>query len=227
MSRSVRLLLIRHAETPSNVTRLLDTGVPGPGLTDLGREQAALLPQEFDHGRPDVLFVSSMQRTQHTAAPLATRFGLEPVIRPGLREISAGHLELRGDDEAVEVYHGFLGATAGGRDAELAAGETTADVLTRFDAVVAEMVATGGDLLVAFSHGAVIRAWTGRRAVNLDEDFILAHPLRNTGQVLLEGHPDSHWVARSWDATVLDDTPVPTGVSGPGGEATEEPSRQS
>jgi release factor glutamine methyltransferase len=37
----VRLLLIRHGQTPSNVLGLLDTAPPGPGLTDLGVEQAA------------------------------------------------------------------------------------------------------------------------------------------------------------------------------------------
>lgn len=33
----MRLLLIRHGETPTNVGYLLDTAVPGPGLTEIGR----------------------------------------------------------------------------------------------------------------------------------------------------------------------------------------------
>lgn len=41
----MRLLLVRHGETPSNVDRLLDTAVPGPGLTRLGERQAAALPE--------------------------------------------------------------------------------------------------------------------------------------------------------------------------------------
>ena len=40
----MRLLLIRHGQTPSNVLGALDTLVPGPGLTPLGLEQAAAIP---------------------------------------------------------------------------------------------------------------------------------------------------------------------------------------
>ena len=35
------LLLIRHAQTHSNVVRALDTGLPGADLTDLGERQVA------------------------------------------------------------------------------------------------------------------------------------------------------------------------------------------
>lgn len=41
----MRLLLIRHGQTPSNLKHLLDTAAPGPGLTPLGQDQAAALPQ--------------------------------------------------------------------------------------------------------------------------------------------------------------------------------------
>ena len=37
----MRLTLVRHGQTPSNVLGLLDTAPPGPGLTDLGQLQAA------------------------------------------------------------------------------------------------------------------------------------------------------------------------------------------
>src|SRR5699024_5083913 len=33
----MRLLLIRHGQTPSNVEGILDAGYPGPGLTALGQ----------------------------------------------------------------------------------------------------------------------------------------------------------------------------------------------
>ena len=36
----MRLILIRHGQTHSNVAHALDTTVPGADLTDLGREQA-------------------------------------------------------------------------------------------------------------------------------------------------------------------------------------------
>ena len=41
----MRLLLIRHGQTPGNVLGQLDTAFPGPGLTGLGERQAAALPE--------------------------------------------------------------------------------------------------------------------------------------------------------------------------------------
>ncbi|MFI5427738.1 histidine phosphatase family protein [Aeromicrobium sp. UC242_57] len=39
----MRLILIRHGQTPANVDGVLESTVPGPGLTELGLEQAAEL----------------------------------------------------------------------------------------------------------------------------------------------------------------------------------------
>ncbi|BCW50626.1 hypothetical protein StoSoilB13_29680 (plasmid) [Arthrobacter sp. StoSoilB13] len=41
----MKLLLIRHGQTPGNVAGQLDTAFPGPGLTELGERQAAALPE--------------------------------------------------------------------------------------------------------------------------------------------------------------------------------------
>jgi broad specificity phosphatase PhoE len=212
------LVLIRHAQTPSNVAGALDTGVPGPGLTDLGLEQAEVLRQGFNHGATGVVYASSMRRAQQTAAPIASDLGARIEIRDGLREISAGYLEMRSDTAAVEEYHDFIHACADGRPTSIPGGESGDQVLGRFDAVVAEMAEAADGLAVAVSHGAMIRTWAGRRAANLTGDFVLAHPLRNTGIVVLEGDPAGGWTAVTWDATPLDATPVPTGPPGPAGE---------
>ena len=34
-----RLVLVRHGQTPSNVAGVLDTALPGPGLTEEGQQQ--------------------------------------------------------------------------------------------------------------------------------------------------------------------------------------------
>ena len=50
----MRLLLIRHGQTPSNLKHLLDTEAPGPTLTPLGQEQApARLAVGVRRGRGD------------------------------------------------------------------------------------------------------------------------------------------------------------------------------
>ncbi len=75
----MRLILIRHGQTPSNVAFLLDTAVPGPGLTDLGEKQAAALPHTLADVDIDLLYVSTLTRTP---AEIAARGG-RPRARGG------------------------------------------------------------------------------------------------------------------------------------------------
>src|SRR3954454_2357982 len=110
----MKLWLIRHGQTPSNVLGLLDTAVPGPGLTDLGVEQAAAIPGALRDQALTAVFASSQTRAQLTAAPLAGDRGLTVQVRPGLREISAGQWEMRGDKDSVQAYLGAIGRWFGG-----------------------------------------------------------------------------------------------------------------
>ena len=55
----MRLILIRHGQTSSNVADLLDTGEPGADLTELGREQAAVLPQSLAGEEVDAVYAQT------------------------------------------------------------------------------------------------------------------------------------------------------------------------
>ncbi|MEU3336606.1 histidine phosphatase family protein [Streptomyces sp. NPDC002144] len=216
----MRLLLIRHGQTPSNVDNLLDTAVPGAGLTPLGERQAAALPEALADEDIEALYASTLVRTQLTAAPLAAARGLEVLVRDGIRELSAGELEmLPGDTEQGELYMKTVFAWADGDTAlRMPGGETGAEALARYDAVVAEAAGSGARTVAMVSHGAAIRMWTAVRADNVDVPFAAAHPLSNTGVVILEGSPSDGWKALSWAGAVV----APSGDSGPAGESVDE-----
>src|SRR5689334_1597685 len=111
----MRLLLIRHGQTPSNVGFLLDTAVPGPGLTELGERQAAALPEALAGEDIEAVYASTLLRTRLTAAPLAAARGLDVIVRDGIREVSAGDLEmLPGHSERGELYMRTVFAWAAG-----------------------------------------------------------------------------------------------------------------
>src|SRR6478752_7318125 len=132
----MRLLLIRHGQTPSNVRGLLDTAVPGPGLTALGQRQAAALPDSLAGQRIDAIYASSQLRAQLTAAPLATARDLPVQIRDGLREVDAGDLEMLGDERSTRWYQRTVRRwMAGELDETMPGGPSGAEVLARFDAV--------------------------------------------------------------------------------------------
>ncbi|KMS76818.1 histidine phosphatase [Streptomyces viridochromogenes] len=215
----MRLLLVRHGQTPANVDYLLDTSVPGAGLTALGEQQAAALPAALADEDIEAVYASTLVRTQLTAAPLAAARGLDVLVRDGIREVFAGDLEMaRGDTEQGGLYMRTVFAwAAGDTGLRMPGGESGVEVLARYDSVVAEAAASGAGTVAMVSHGAAIRMWTAARAVNVDVPFAAAHPLDNTGVVILEGAPADGWKALTWAGAVV----APVGEGGPTGRAVD------
>ena len=194
----MRLTLIRHGQTHSNVGRHLDTGHPGADLTDLGRRQAAdLVNQLVDH-EVDGIYVSRLVRTHQTAAPLAAARGLAPVELPGLHEITAGEYEMRNDDDAMLGYFATMRAwSVEGLHVRMPGGEDGTDFFARYDADVLR-AATESVSPVIVSHGAAIRVWASDRASNMRHEDAARLELFNTGIVELEGDPVDGWRVTSW-----------------------------
>ena len=194
----MRLLLIRHGQTPSNVIGALDTARPGAGLSALGQAQAAAIPRVLERERIDGVYASVLTRTQLTGRPLARARGLDIRVREGLEEISAGDFEMRNDAEAVQAYvtagwswiRGDLAHAVSG-------GETGHDFFARYDAAIAE-IAAQHETAAVVSHGAAIRVWAARTAANVDDETAAYRRLHNTGMCVLEGDPDSGWELREW-----------------------------
>jgi broad specificity phosphatase PhoE len=202
----VRLLLIRHGQTTSNVLHLLDTATPGAALTDVGMQQADGLVGALCDESIDVLMASTLLRAQQTATPLALARRLPLGIRDGIREISAGELEMRSDATASDQYQATaLDWAAGELDSMIAGGGGGRDMLAAFDEVVAEVESSGAASAVLVSHGAAIVTWAAARAANIEAAFAAKNPLANTGVVILEGSSAAQWLALSWNGD-----PIPT-----------------
>ncbi|PPF87792.1 histidine phosphatase family protein [Subtercola sp. Z020] len=195
----MRLLLIRHGQTIDNVNGAIGAIVPGPGLTPLGREQAAAIPAALQSERIAAIYVSTMQRTHETAAPLAGALGLEPRVVDGVQEITSGDLEQRSDKEAIASYMGAVFSWWQSLDGRVPGGEDGHEFYRRFTGAIDEIAAEHPESTVAvFSHGAAIRAWSSYAAENVDAEFSRTHPLENTAVVVLEGSPAEGWVVTHW-----------------------------
>jgi probable phosphoglycerate mutase len=197
----MRLLLIRHGQTPSNVIGALDTDPPGPGLTDLGREQAAAVPNALRNETIDAVFASILIRTQLTSRPLTEALGMPPAtVLPGIHEISAGDLEDRTDLPAVRRYMETAWEWGtGDLDARMPGGDDGHAFFARYDADIRTIATTHAEgTAVAFSHGAAIRVWCAARADNLPANYAAFSSLDNTGVVILDGDPDAGWTVESW-----------------------------
>ncbi|HRQ00673.1 MAG TPA: histidine phosphatase family protein [Terrimesophilobacter sp.] len=196
----MRLFLIRHGQTPSNILGALDTGHPGPGLTDLGSSQALALVDAFTKSPVEALYASTLVRTQHTAAPLAAALGLDVDIRAGLHEIEAGALEMRTDRESIMTYVETAFAwSVGEYDRRMPDGPDGHDFFGRFDADIEAISSAGVESAALVSHGAAIRVWVAHRSSGLHGDLAADYVLRNTGIVELEGSTDDGWRLVSWE----------------------------
>jgi probable phosphoglycerate mutase len=95
---SCELLLLRHGESAPHVEGedfpLVD-GHGDPPLTEEGREQAEQAAERLiaTGERIAAVYVTTLQRTHQTAAPLVARLGIEPKVEPELREVFLGDWE--------------------------------------------------------------------------------------------------------------------------------------
>ncbi|NUP65752.1 MAG: histidine phosphatase family protein [Nonomuraea sp.] len=93
---ATEILLVRHGESeparPDRPFPLVD-GQGDPALAPEGREQAERVGLRLGTEPIDAIYVSTLRRTSETAAPLAARLGLTPVVEPELREVHLGEWE--------------------------------------------------------------------------------------------------------------------------------------
>ncbi len=95
-SGATELLLVRHGESaPANLDEpfpLVD-GHGDPELHPDGRAQAELAADRLVHEDISAIYVTTLRRTVETAAPLARRLGITPMVEADLREVHLGEWE--------------------------------------------------------------------------------------------------------------------------------------
>lgn len=196
----MRLVLARHGQTPANVARTLDTVLPGPGLTDLGRLQAGALGKELANDGPvTTLVASEARRAQETAGIVGTVLGLEVGTLVGVHEVQVGDLEGLSDEASVGVFRDVYDAWRDGDlDARMPGGESGRDVLDRYLPALDELRGRAPEgTTVLVSHGAVLRlvghALAGPDADTPDGD----DHLDNCGRLEFAATPDG-WRLLAW-----------------------------
>ncbi|MDR1387930.1 MAG: histidine phosphatase family protein [Propionibacteriaceae bacterium] len=168
----MRLILARHGRTASNTGHLIDTGLPGADLDQVGRRQALALRDRLGRRPIQAVYASSLVRSQQTAEPLAQALGLPVLVLDGLREISAGQWDqvAVGASGQPNPYTTMLLAWLNGdRTATVPGGETVERFLARFEAALATVAAAGPDLALVVSHASALAVWCSSRLAGFAE----------------------------------------------------------
>jgi probable phosphoglycerate mutase len=158
---STEVLLVRHGESqPADPERPfpLTGGHGDPPLDRVGVEQAERLADRLAGEHLAMIYVTTLQRTAQTAAPLAQRLGIEPRIEPGLREVFLGDWEgglFR--VKAAERDPAFVRAMEEERWDPIPGAEPQQVFAARVAAAMSRIAAAHPDeRVVAVTHGGVI-----------------------------------------------------------------------
>lgn len=157
------LLLIRHGETQAAIrgeSFPMVEGQGNPALRPEGIAQAERVAERLKTEPIKAIYVTTMQRTHQTAAPLAAHLGLEPRVERDLREVFLGDWD--GGEfrfRAAEEDPAILRARANHEWGELPNAETTAALHERVRRGLLRIARAHPDELVAVVvHGGVIGA---------------------------------------------------------------------
>jgi 2,3-bisphosphoglycerate-dependent phosphoglycerate mutase len=201
---ATEVILVRHGASapavPGEPFPLLD-GHGDPPLAPEGAAQAEAVAERLAAEDLRAIFVTPLQRTHASAAPLSARTGLPPAVVPDLVEVSLGEWE--GGEFRIRMAEGdpiAIQAVAEERWEVIPGAETMAALAQRVRVGIQAVVALAGPdtRVAAIVHGGVIgevcRQATGSRPFA----FVHADNGSLTRLIVL---PDGAWLLRSFNDT--------------------------
>jgi 2,3-bisphosphoglycerate-dependent phosphoglycerate mutase len=187
---AAELFIVRHADAIPGADEIMPSDIYDDlPLSQLGREQAQALADRLGKLPFDAIYSSPLLRCRQTAAPMAGRLGLSPIIVEDLKEVRLGSIRPWPEDTTDLAA---LTAALRERQADIVrlAGEAGHwDVIPgsepsknfRRRAVLAiDSIASGhtGQRALIFAHGGVVNAYAAE-TLGLERDFFF--PAANTG----------------------------------------------
>jgi broad specificity phosphatase PhoE len=199
-ARSITVTFVRHAQSEANASGLIDTDVPGPGLSPEGKEQAEQVAHQLAHKDYDSVYASTMVRAQQTAAPLGAELGKQVEVLPGIQEINAGWFNGKPDSMASSTYLlAPMNWIKGDRQDSIPGSVNGTEFNQQFTAAIQKIYNSGHHNPVVFSHLYSIMYWTLMNTKNGKNSLLTSHPLPNIGRVVVTGNPLTGWTLVDWD----------------------------
>ncbi|NNJ09148.1 histidine phosphatase family protein [Chloroflexales bacterium ZM16-3] len=209
----MRIIFVRHGETPWNVTLQYQGQVNVP-LNERGRAQARLTAERLARLGVDAFYTSDTARAAETAGIIGDALGIRPTPMPELREIDVGQWEGLTPEELYRRFPDHMAEYERdpARTVRLG-GESYAQLQAR------ALVALGkiydahrpGDVIVAVSHGGTIRALLCH---------VIGLELANFGKMWLDNGSltEIRYGSHGWRLVRLNDAAHLEGMVAEGGE---------
>ena len=186
-----RLILVRHAEANTSAHGRC-YGSLDVDLSPEGRSHADALGAVLSSFGVHVLYSSPLRRALETARLIGAHLGLEPLVRPDLRELDFGELEGRTYDD-IATSEPALWRTWMETPTAVCfpGGESYADLRTRVANVLQEIRAQhSGSVVALIAHGGVNRSLLAP-ALGLRDGEIFAIPQDYGGVSVIDWRDDA------------------------------------
>ncbi|MCS7207420.1 MAG: histidine phosphatase family protein [Dehalococcoidia bacterium] len=202
----MRLLLVRHGETPANRDGRVQGHSP-EGLTPLGQHQAHSAARLLKGYAPTALYTSPLPRARQTARIIAQHLGLEPLPLPALAEMHLGEVDGLTVAQLQQRYPAFMSAwRADPARAVAPGGESLQEVQERAWHALEDLLHRHPhETVVAVSHNFTILALL-TRALGLPLQGFRHFHLDLGGIVVLARGREGQWVLEAFN---LRDTAAP------------------
>lgn len=177
----MKLVLVRHAQTPANIARAWH-GHTDTQLTGVGYEQIEALGKSFHKVMtPDVIYSSPLERTRLTAEAIAKAFNQEVITDERLIEFGIGDWEGFGFDQLVHELQ-YISQMLEDEHYRAPNGESRYEVTQRITTAIEELGTKHKDEnIVIVTHGMAM-------SLALTTWF---------------GHENSHWMSFTPDNTAV------------------------
>ena len=186
---AAELFIVRHGDAIPEADEIIPSGVyDNLPLSKIGRQRAGDLAERLSAIHFDAIYSSPLLRCQQTAAPLAERLNLTPIIVDDIKEIKLGNLRPLPEDK-TDLAALYQALHERQRDIVRLAGESghwdtipgsepskafRQRVVAAFDEIANRHI---GQRVVAFAHGGVVNAYAAE-TLDLERDFFF--PAANT-----------------------------------------------
>jgi probable phosphoglycerate mutase len=197
---TTRFIVVRHGETEWNVRARVQGHRDSP-LTAAGLAQAEALAQRLAREPFDALVSSDLGRARQTAACIAARSGLAPVLDARLRERSFGAGEGLSYEEIDRAFPDVFSRTRDiDPDLAIPGGESRRQFHERVRAAFLALARQhDGERVAVVCHGGVLTS-----LYRIVHDIPIAHahriPIANASYNALAFDADA-WTLEAWDDT--------------------------
>ena len=162
------LLLIRHGVIQANKDGRWHGSTDSPLTWHGGRQAKRTAAHVLKRPAPvETLYVSPLQRCRSTAAPIASAFGITPIIHDDLREWDIGEWEDLPFSVLAE-QHDFMGKIRKDPGFKPPRGESLDEVATRMVTALQQINESHTGSVAVVSHGAAMAV---ALATLLDQDY--------------------------------------------------------